>query len=93
MITIKLSRAYCEEDMKDCVFSFNENTGITTHCKDMGTEMQSLEAQGYRYQGHKNGVYTYCLYKAAPLTADEAAYQMALNLDAAFEAKLQNQDW
>lgn len=67
MITIKISRAWCDDDMQDCYFAYNETTGESTHCESYTAESRKLMAQGYYYAGHSRGVFTYRLSKSAPL--------------------------
>lgn len=77
---IQIARAWCDECLSQCFFAHDENTGVNQHLgnstSDLATKSQELKAKGY-YESHRSGVYTYTLYKAAPL-ALPLEWQMAI---------------
>jgi len=75
VITVKIARAWCDEHMIDCFFAHNENTGETEHVESYTAKSRQLQEQGYYYAGHKQGVFTFCLQKSAPLNLP-LAWQM-----------------
>jgi len=91
MITVKISRAWCDEHMGDCWHSYNENTGESKHVDSYTAECKRLEAQGYYYAGHRRGVFTYHLTKSAPL-ALPLDWQMAIEAKGPEYIDI-NQDW
>jgi hypothetical protein len=64
---IQIARAWCDECLGQCWFSFNEQTQAHEHLGDSNAaKWDELKAQGYQ-PAHQGGVYTFTLYKAAPL--------------------------
>lgn len=65
---IQISRAWCDDDLCQCWFSFDETTRVTEH---LGTsnaaKWDELKAKGYQVKHNGGGVFTFTLWKAAPL--------------------------
>ena len=76
MTTIRFSRAWCDDHMKDCFFSYNETTGEHKHVDSYTEASADLIAHGFYYAGHRAGVFTYCQRKSAPLALD---FQMLID--------------
>jgi len=78
---IQISRAWCNECLSECFFAFDTATGQSTHVgpdtSDLAHKGAELSAQGYT-SSHHGGVYTYTLYKAAPLIPLPLDWQMAM---------------
>jgi hypothetical protein len=70
MIEISFARAFCDEHLEDCYFSYNENTGETIHIGDTADYREAaneLEAHGYYYAGHMHQAFVYRSRRSAPI--------------------------
>jgi hypothetical protein len=96
---IHIARAWCDECLRDCFFAYDEATGQNQHVgpesQDLSEKAQELGRKGYK-ASHRSGVFTYTLYKAAPL-ALPLDWQFVNDryeaMDAARQKELLEQDW
>ena len=80
MTRIRIARAWCDECLRDCWFSFNENTFEHKHIGiDISQVWENLKAQGYQV-AHRAGVFTFTQWKGSPLAPCDTA-PLALPLD------------
>lgn len=67
---VQISRAWCDECLNQCFFAHDEGTRRNQHLGpntiDLAHKAEELKAKGYT-ASHRSGVYTYTMYKAAPL--------------------------
>lgn len=77
---IQIARAWCDACLMQCFFAHDESTGQNQHLgaqtTDLAHKAEELKAKGFR-ASHRSGVYTYTLWKSAPL-ALPLDWQMAI---------------
>lgn len=64
---IIITRAWCEEHLAECLQSYNESTGKTSHIADYTAERKRLAELGYTYTGNHGGQYVYTRRMSQPL--------------------------
>lgn len=61
---VQISRAWCNECLSQCWFSYDESSGVNEHLGESNaTKWKSLKAQGYLAKHNGGGVFTFTLYK------------------------------
>lgn len=92
--TIQMSRAWCDECLRDCWFTFDEQSQVNQHIgQDNAHAWNTLKAQGYTVKHSGGGAFTFTLWKARPL-ALPLDWQMAIEERETKEPEyLENQDW
>ena len=64
---VQISRAWCDECLAQCWHAHDESTGRNEHLGNSNAaKWQELKDKGYQVS-HRGGVYTFTLWKAAPL--------------------------
>lgn len=67
---IQIARAWCDECLQDCFFSYDESTGRKEHLgastTDLGRKSEELKERGF-VASHRSGVFTYTRYNSQPL--------------------------
>lgn len=65
---IQIARAWCDQCLRDCWFSFDEGTRISEHLGESNAEKwNELKSKGYQPRHNGGGAFTFTLWKAAPL--------------------------
>jgi hypothetical protein len=65
---IQIARAWCDECLDQCWFSYDEASGVNEHLgTSNASKWQALKDKGYQIAHSGGGVFTFTLYKAAPL--------------------------
>ena len=93
---IQIARAWCDQCLMDCWHSCDEGTAEKKHLGEYNAELwQELTAKGYQVS-HRGGVYTFTLYKAAPLAMPldwQFINDRSEAMDETYQNELINQDW
>lgn len=64
-----MARAWCDEHLAQCWETYDEATGVHEHIGlSNADKWNKLKAKGYQPKHMGGGVFTFTLWKAAPLT-------------------------